>query len=170
GITTVSASSGGVTGETTMTVTDALLVMIEVSPSTPSIATGLTQQFTATGHYTDASTQDLTTQVAWGSSDGTVATVSTAAGSNGLATAAALGTTTLSATSGDVTGVATLTVTEAPPSVDDMVAALLAAVPAVGPGSSLVTKMTDVQTSLAVPDIVSACSALDSFKTLVAAQ
>jgi hypothetical protein len=99
-----------------------------------------------------------------------VATVSNAAGSNGLATAAALGTTTLSATSGDVTGVATLTVTEAPPSVDDMVAALLAAVTAVGPGSSLVTKMTDVQTYLAVPDIVSACSALDSFKTLVAAQ
>ena len=113
GSTTVSATSGGVTGDTTLTVTDATLVSIEVSPATPSIANGLTQQFTATGLYTDNSTQDLTTQVTWASSDGAVATVSNAAGSNGLATAAGVGSTTVSATSGGVTGDTTLTVTDA---------------------------------------------------------
>ena len=113
GSTTVSASSGGVTGETTLTVTDATLVSIEVSPAAPSIANGLTQEFTATGLYTDNSTQDLTTQVTWASSDGAVATVSNAVGSNGLATTASVGSTTVSASRGGVTGETTLTVTDA---------------------------------------------------------
>ena len=70
----------------------------------------MTQQFTATGHYTDNSTQDLTTQVTWASSDSAVATVSDTLGSNGLATTAGVGSTTVSATSGGVTGDTTLTV------------------------------------------------------------
>ena len=113
GSTTVSATSGGVTGDTTLTVTDATLVSIEVSPTDASIVNGLTQQFTATGVYTDASTQDLTTEVTWDSSDDEVATVSNADDSNGLATAVGGGSTTVSATSGDVTGDTTLTVTDA---------------------------------------------------------
>ena len=52
GIATVSATSGGVTGDTTLTVTDATLVSIEVTPADPSIVDGTTQQFTATGVYT----------------------------------------------------------------------------------------------------------------------
>ncbi len=171
GITTVSAASGGVSGETTLTVTDAILVSIEVSPTAPSIENGLTQQFTATGHYTDNSTQDLTTQVTWASSDGAVATVSDTLGSNGLATTAGVGITTVSATSGGVTGDTTLTVIPDSPSVDELVAALLAAVTGVGPGHSLADKMTAVQNYLALvpPDIVSACSKLDDFKNQVSA-
>ena len=111
GTTTVSATSGGVTGVTTLTVTDATLVSIAVTPADPSIADGTTQQFTATGLYTDDSTQDLTTQVTWSSFDEAVATVSNADDSKGLATAAGAGTTTVSATSGGVTGDTTLTVT-----------------------------------------------------------
>ena len=88
------------TGDTTLTVTDATLVSIEVTPTDPSIVDGMTQQFTATGVYTDASTQDLTTQVTWASSDDEVATVSNAADSKGLATAVGAGSTTVSATSG----------------------------------------------------------------------
>ena len=113
GIATVSATSGGVTGVTTLTVTDATLVSIAVTPADASIADGTTQQFTATGLYTDASTQDLTTEVTWDSSDDEVATVSNAADSKGLATAVGLGIATVSATSGGVTGVTTLTVTDA---------------------------------------------------------
>ena len=113
GSTTVSATSGDVTGDTTLTVTDATLVSIEVTPADASIADGTTQQFTATGLYTDASTQDLTTEVTWASSDEAVATVSNADDSKGLATAVGLGSATVSATSGDVTGDTTLTVTDA---------------------------------------------------------
>ena len=53
---------------------------------------------------------------------------------------------------------------------DQLVAALLAAVTGVGPGHSLADKVTAVQNYLAVPDIVSACSALDDFKVQVSAQ
>ena len=169
GSTSVSATSLGVTGETTLTVTDATLISIEVSPAAPSVASGSTQQFTATGLYTDNSTQDLTAQVTWASSDGAVATVSNAAGSNGLATTAAVGSTTVSATSGDVTGEATLTVTAGSLSVDELVAALLNAVTDIGAGNSLADKVMDVQNYLAVPDIVSACSILDDFQLQVLA-
>ena len=96
-----------------LTVTDATLVSIEVSPTDPSIADGTTQEFTATGVYTDDSTHDLTAEVTWASSNEAVATVSNDAGSKGLATAAGAGSTTVSATSGGVTGDTTLTVTDA---------------------------------------------------------
>jgi len=162
GTTTVSAISGGVTGDTTLTVT-ATLVSIEVTPTAPSIANGLTQQFTATGLYSDGSTQDLTSEATWDSSDDAVATVS----NSGLATAASVGSATVSATSGAVSGNATLTVTPAPLTVNQMVAALLTAVTGVGPGQSLKNKITLVQQYLAASNIVSACSMLDDFKTQV---
>ena len=95
----------------TLTVTSATLVSIAVTPANPSIANGLTEQFTATGTYTDNSTQNLTTQVTWASSDTGVATISNAGGSQGLASSAAAGSTTISATSGSISGSTTLTVT-----------------------------------------------------------
>ena len=63
-------------GSTTITVTSATLVSIGVAPTAPTIAKGLSLSFTATGVYTDGTTSDLTTTVSWGSSDGTIASVS----------------------------------------------------------------------------------------------
>ncbi len=83
------------------------LVSIAISPASPSITVGATQQFSATGTYSDGSTKSLTTAVNWVSSSQSVATVNTA----GLATAVAAGTTTITASSGSITGTTTLTVT-----------------------------------------------------------
>jgi hypothetical protein len=83
---------------------------IAVTPANPSIAPGATQQFTATGTYSDGSTQNLTSQAGWVSSNTTVATVS----SSGLATALTPGTSGISATFGGKTGGTTLTV-QSPP-------------------------------------------------------
>ena len=80
--------------------TAATLLSIAVTPSNPSIVNGTTAQLTATGAYSDNSTRDLTTQVIWSSSDNTKATVS----STGLVTAIATGSTTLTATSGNISG------------------------------------------------------------------
>jgi uncharacterized protein YjdB len=113
GTTTISATSGGITGSTTLTVTAAVLVSIAVTPQAASLALGSTLQYTATGTFTDATTQDLTTAVTWTSSDAAAATVSNAAGSEGLATAVSVGATTISAISGAITGSATLTTTPA---------------------------------------------------------
>src|SRR5438034_892348 len=104
GTTTITATLGGVSGSTTLTVTAAILSTITVTPTTPSIANGTTRQFTATGTYSDSTTQDLTTQVAWSSSSPGVATISNAGGSQGLATSVAAGTTTITATLGGVSG------------------------------------------------------------------
>jgi hypothetical protein len=109
GTTTISATLGGVSGSTTLTVLPAELTSIAVTPADPSVAAGLPQQFTATGTYTDSSTRDLTTEVVWASTNPAAATI--AAG--GLASTVAAGTTTISATLGSVSGSTTLTVLSA---------------------------------------------------------
>ena len=49
-------SSGITSPSDTLTVTAAALTSIAVAPANPSVAKGLTDQFTATGTYTDGST------------------------------------------------------------------------------------------------------------------
>ena len=86
------------------------LTSIAVTPSNQTLTVGGTQQFTATGTYSDGSTQNLTSQVTWASSNTAAATIN----ATGLATAAAAGTTTISATLGAVSGSTGLTVTSGP--------------------------------------------------------
>src|SRR5215471_2698150 len=91
GATTISASTAGVVGQTKLAVTAALLTSIEVTPPSPSVAKGTSAQFSATGVFSDHSTQNLTSQVTWTTSDASVATISGAAGSSGLATGMGVG-------------------------------------------------------------------------------
>ena len=115
GTTAITAALGGITSPSyTLTVTAAALTSIAVSPTNPTVAKGLTQQFTATGTYSDGSTANLTSQVTWASATASVATISNAVGTQGLATALATGTTVITATLGGVTSPGdTLTVTAA---------------------------------------------------------
>ncbi len=115
GATTITATSGLISGAGVLTVTPAVLVSIAVSPTAASVAQGQTQQFTATGVYSNLSSADLTDSVTWSSSVTSTATVSNTAGSQGLATATASGSgaTTITATSGLISGTAVLTVTPA---------------------------------------------------------
>jgi hypothetical protein len=96
-----------------ITVTNATLVSIAVTPTNPSIAKGTMLQFTARGTFSDSSTQDLTTQVAWSSSDTSIATINPNLGFQGLAYGTGVGSTTITATLGSVSGFTTLTVTPA---------------------------------------------------------
>ena len=98
--------------QTTLTITGPMLISIKITPANPSIAIGASQQFTATGTYSDASTQDLTSTVIWRSSNNMVATISNAAGSKGLAVGVRNGVATISAVDNatTVSAVATLTV------------------------------------------------------------
>jgi len=100
----VLASCGGGGGSSTPT-----LQSIDVSPTNPSAAAGATEQFSATGMYSDGSHKDLTSQVTWSSSSTAVATISSA----GLATAVAAGTTMISAAMQSMSGSTKLTVTAA---------------------------------------------------------
>jgi len=115
GQTSITAASGSISRSTVLTVTSAPLVSIQVTPANPSIASGTTQQFIATGKYTDNTMKILTASVTWSSSSTAVATISNAAGSKGLATSVAAGQTTIKAASGSISGSTPLTVTPAPP-------------------------------------------------------
>jgi hypothetical protein len=108
--TLIAACGGGGGGNGGGGSTTPTLASISVSPLNPSIVKDTSQQFTATGTYTDNTTQDLTTSVTWSSSLTSVATISNTAGSNGKATAVFPGNTTITAMSGAISGSTTLTV------------------------------------------------------------
>ena len=87
------------------------LTALSLTPGTASIAATTTQQFTVNATYNDESTRDVTAEATWSSSDPAVATVNGA----GVATPLHAGTTTVSATLGDQSVSATLTVTRRDP-------------------------------------------------------
>jgi hypothetical protein len=111
GKTTITATSGDISDSTTLTVTNATLISMAITPTNPVIANGTAQQFIVTGTFSDNTTQDLTAGVTWSSSNTGVAAISNATGSKGSATSIAAGTTVITAISGGVSGTATLTVT-----------------------------------------------------------
>ncbi len=86
-----------------------ILTIITVSPATASVSVGSTQTFTATPK--DQFGKTMTATVTWSSSNTAVGTID----SNGLFTAKASGTTTVTAASGTVSGTASVAV-PAPPS------------------------------------------------------
>lgn len=83
------------------------LTTLTVSPSTPSVAVGKTQQMIATGTYDNGVTDTVTDSASWSTSDNTIAAVS----STGLVTGVATGTATISATLDGIGGSTTVTVT-----------------------------------------------------------
>jgi len=85
------------------------LTSMAVSPADPSVLKGSTRQFTATGSYSDGSTQNLTDKAIWSSSNSVVAVVN----NTGLATGFATGSSTIQVALGSVAGSTTLTVTAA---------------------------------------------------------
>ena len=82
------------------------LISIAVTPADPNITIGDSQQFTATGTYSDNTTKDMTASVTWSSSNNGVATINNA----GLAASVSPGTTTITAAYGGKTGSTSLTV------------------------------------------------------------
>ena len=93
-----SSGSGGGDGKT--------LTSIQVTPASYSLPKGTKLQFNATATYSDKSTQNITSQVVWSSSNPAKATME----STGAATGIVAGSTTITATVGNVSGTSALTV------------------------------------------------------------
>jgi uncharacterized protein YjdB len=102
GSVTISATAFGVTGTTTLTVGTGTLVSTAITPLNPSVSTGSTQQFTATGTFSDGTIQDVTINSHWSSSNSSVATIANAPIQAGLATTKASGTTTIGVNTGGI--------------------------------------------------------------------
>src|SRR5262249_45625233 len=112
GNTTISASLGGATGSSTITVTSASLTSITVSPD-PTVAKGTTVQMTATGNFSDGAIRNRTHQMSWTSGNNAIAEVSNASGSQGLVNGLSVGSTPITATLDGVSGSSTVNVTAA---------------------------------------------------------
>jgi hypothetical protein len=94
--TTKTTTSSSKTTTTSGKVT-ATLTSIAISPtSPPNLKLGFTQNFVATGTYSDGSTADVSSLVTWHSSDSTIAAFTQPSG--GLLEAMGLGTATITAT------------------------------------------------------------------------
>ena len=110
GTSVITATSGLISGSTTLTVTAATLVSISISPTNPTVAANYTRQLTAIGHYNNATTLDITSQVTWSSATTSAAIVGS---TTGIVSGIASGTSTITATFGSISGSATLSVTTA---------------------------------------------------------
>src|SRR5207302_641524 len=83
-----------------------VLKSISIAPANSAIPKGLTQQFAATGTFSDASTQNVSGAVTWASSAIGVATIAP----GGLASSVVPGNTTITATSGSLSASTVLNV------------------------------------------------------------
>jgi hypothetical protein len=106
GAAVVSAAVSSITGKASLTVSAAALSGISISAASATVPLGDTLQLNAMGHFTDGSTQDVTGSVNWSSSSRGVLTVA----ASGLATAIAVGTVSVAASSSTITGVVSLAV------------------------------------------------------------
>ena len=108
GSTMITARMGRMAGSTSLNVTPATLVAIDLSPTNATVADGLTDRFVASGVYTDNSVHDITASVIWTSSVNSVASINNTPGSNGMIGTAGVGSTMISATLGAVSASTTL--------------------------------------------------------------
>src|SRR5206468_839509 len=103
GSATITATSEGTNGTSSITVTNIPVVSVDVTPATATVQAGQTVQLTATPR--DANGAALSGRaVSWSSSNTSVATVS----SSGLVSGVTLGSATISATSEGKTGTASI--------------------------------------------------------------
>ena len=99
GNTNITATYSGITGSA-LTISVKLLSLLDITPKNPGyLFVGSTQQFAATGTFTDGSTADITDQVTWANNSTIVATIS----ATGLATGLGAGTTDITAALAKVT-------------------------------------------------------------------
>jgi hypothetical protein len=106
GTTPISASYQSVSGSSSLTVNAAGLVSIAVGPQSFSLTPNHSVQLSVTGTFTDGSTEDLSSAVAWASAPAGIVTVNSA----GLATAKSLGTATITANSNNLSANVTVMV------------------------------------------------------------
>lgn len=130
GSATISATLSGVAGSSTLTVTQAVLVSINVTPANPVLVLNTVQQFTATATFSDQTSQEITASVTWASSNDSVASIN----KGGLAAAFGLGSLAISATSGSISGSTTVNVQPA----------TLSSI-AIQPGSAKIAQLTSQQ-------------------------
>tara|TARA_R110001592_G_scaffold227724_1_gene483990 strand:- start:26172 stop:29063 length:2892 start_codon:yes stop_codon:yes gene_type:complete len=89
---TVTASFGGVSDQIVIDVTNAVLTALQVNSPSAQLNVNSSVLMTATASYSDSSTQDVSSQVNWSSSNVNVASVGNSASDKGLVKSLSVGT------------------------------------------------------------------------------
>ncbi|MDH4120576.1 MAG: beta-propeller fold lactonase family protein [Deltaproteobacteria bacterium] len=112
GTSAITATSGLISGSATLTVGMPTLVSLAVTPGNVTVPRGTSQQFTATGTFTDNTTGVITTLMTWTSGTATNATITAGGLATAINTGNITGTSLITATdpASGKTGTATLTV------------------------------------------------------------
>lgn len=97
GTTDISVTFEGLTKSTPLTVTNAVVTRLQISPLNPSVPVGTEGQFIATAYYTDSTTKDVTKKTNWLADDYTIAAVVPTGDFAGYAKAISQGSTVLTA-------------------------------------------------------------------------
>ncbi len=108
GATVLTATTGYISGASSLHVGG--LASLTISPTNPSITLGVGQQMTATGTFSDGSTQDLTTSVTWISSNNSILLISNNSGVQGFAMGVATGSASVTATLAGVSASTSVTI------------------------------------------------------------
>ena len=109
--TNITATSGEIYNTTTLAVVSPVLQSITINPtSLVDLPVGTSGRFTVTANFTDSTTQDVTYSADWSSNDSAVATVGTTGLAKGRVSAISAGSATISATYGDKTVKASVSV------------------------------------------------------------
>lgn len=113
GNTTITASieqaTGSLVSTSNLTVSNAVVTSLRITPNTPLLINGFSQQFIATVVYSDQSTKNVTSNVIWSSADTSIVTLNPSGMPNsGLATPLLAGNVTITATLDEATSSNTL--------------------------------------------------------------
>lgn len=108
--TKVTAKSGSVSADTTLTVIEPQLRDISIAPVNPEQTAGTSTQLSVTAFFSDGSSQDVTLSSDWSSDADTIATVGNSGINKGRVSAVANGSAIISASYGAMTKKTTLTV------------------------------------------------------------
>jgi hypothetical protein len=109
GTTNLNASFGGKTASAALKVTPAVLIRIDVTPTSTSFPNGTEQQFTATGRYSDQTSQNVSLAAQWSAGNSSILDIDSGGRARGLQAGAS----SVTATLGAVSGMAQATVTPA---------------------------------------------------------
>ena len=104
--------SNTISATAALTVTNAVIESIIVTPENSTIQVDENQQFRATGTFSDNSEQDITELATWLTTNNSVGTISNSSNSRGLFSSIASGATVIKASFGGISGETLLTVVE----------------------------------------------------------
>jgi uncharacterized protein YjdB len=145
---TITATLGSVTALIPFSITNATIQSITITPVNQTIPTGWHLQFSATGTFSDSSTQDISTSVTWSSDNSGVAKFGAPGSSIGVVLGVSKGTANVTAAFNSVTKTTSLAVSSA--TLNSISISASKANPIIAPGATMpfnaVGKWTDGST------------------------